>query len=774
MFCAVLVADGRLPKIDPWVLEKADGGQVEFLVMLRQQADLGGVRSLSTKSEKGAFVLDALRSTAELTQAPVLALLDARGAPHHAYWVANVIWVRGNRSLVEDLAARDDVFHIYANPAVRFEGPVAPPVAEPSSPATIEWNVSQIHAPDVWALGFTGQGVVVAGSDTGYEWDHPALKFHYRGWLGSSADHNYNWHDAIHSSSGICGADAPAPCDDNGHGTHTMGTMVGDDGGGNQVGVAPGAKWIGCRNLDQGIGTPATDTECLQWFIAPTNLANQNPEPSEAPDVVNTSWSCSSADGCTDPTVLQTAVESVRAAGIELVAAAGNSGPGCSTIGEPPAIYDAAFSVGATTNSDAIAAFSSRGPVTVDGSNRLKPDVSAPGVNVRSSYTNNTYQVLSGTSMAAPHVGGLVALFLSANPELRGNPDAIESFIIASSVPVTVTPAQTCGGTPSGSIPNNSFGWGRVDALAALCASVPEPLELALDSSGNQVWEPGESVELSPTFFNFCDASLALTGSISNLTGPSGATYTILDGSANYGTVLPGGFGSCIDTGDCYSVSVSNPAVRPATHWDATVHESLSNGRAVDWRLHIGESFADVPTSSLFYPFVENIFHNGVTGGCGGTDYCPAVATLRKQMAVFVLKAKEGATYVPPPAIGIFADVPSSDPFAPWIEELFRRGVVAGCGAGPTYCPGNPVLRQQMSVFLLKTLLLSTYSPPACTGLFADVPCSNPFATWIEDLFHRGIAAGCGSGNFCPGNATTRGQMAPFLVKTFGLLLYGP
>jgi len=767
-------ADELYGKIDPSLLQNGWTGDVEVIVMLRQQADLRGARFLSTKDEKGAFVLDALRSTAELSQSSVLAVLEARRAPHRAFWVANAVWVRGNRSLVEELAARGDVLHVHANPSVRFEGPVGPAVAAPSAPAAIESGVSQIHAPDVWALGFTGQGVVAGGADTGYQWDHPALKPHYRGWLGSSADHNYSWHDAIHSSSGICGANASAPCDDNGHGTHTMGTLVGDDGSGNQIGVAPGAKWVGCRNMDAGVGTPATYMECLQWFIAPTDLSDQNPEPSMAPDVINNSWGCTTGEGCTDPTILQTAVESVRAAGIEVVTSAGNGGPSCSTVAEPPAIYAAAFSVGATNSTDTLAGFSSRGPVTADGSNRLKPDASAPGVSVRSSYTGSTYAVLSGTSMAAPHAAGVAALFLSANPQLRGDPTAIETFIIQNCAPVTVSPEQTCGGTPSGSTPNNSSGWGRVDALATLCASAPQPAELAVDAAGNGVWEPGENVEVSPSLYNFCSPALALTGAFSNLSGPPGATYSITDPAGDYGSIAHGVLVSCVATNDCYSVSVDDPAARPAAHWDATVHEFLSNGRAFDWTLHIGKSFADVPTSSLFYPFVENIFHNDVTLGCGGGNYCPTTATLRKQMAVFVLKAKEGATYVPPPGIGIFVDVPSSDPFAPWIEELYRRGVVAGCGAGPAYCPGSAVLRQQMAVFLLKTLLGSAYTPPACTGVFADVPCTNPFAPWIEDLFQRGIAAGCGGDDFCPGNATTRGQMAPFLAKTYKLLTYGP
>jgi hypothetical protein len=143
-------------------------------------------------------------------------------------------------------------------------------------------------------------------------------------------------------------------------------------------------------------------------------------------------------------------------------------------------------------------------------------------------------------------------------------------------------------------------------------------------------------------------------------------------------------------------------------------------------------------------------------------------------MAVFVLKAKEGPGYQPPPASGVFTDVPADNPFAPWIEELFHRGVVAGCGGGPTYCPDNAVLRQQMSVFLLRTEFGSSYVPPACTGVFGDVPCPGLFTDWIEDLAARGIAAGCGGGNFCPTNPNTRGQMAVFLTKTFGLVLYGP
>ena len=300
----------------------------------------------------------------------------------------------------------------------------------------------------------------------------------------------------------------------------------------------------------------------------------------------------------------------------------------------------------------------------------------------------------------------------------------------------------------------------------------PAPFALLLDGPGNGVWEPGETVEVRPSWSNTGGAPISLTGGLAALTGPAGATYSIPDSLSSYGTIASGTVGNCGFS--CYSVSVSNPASRPAVHWDASAHEGLSNGNSRHWEMHIGGSFPDVPSSNPFYWYVETILHHAVTGGCTGTTYCPGSPALRKQMAVFVLKAAFGSTYKPPTAVGVFADVPSDDPFAGWIEDLYNRGVVAGCGPGPIFCPDAAVNRQQMSVFLLKTLGGPGYTPPACTGVFADVPCSNAFAPWIEDLYSRHIAAGCGGNNFCPANATTRAQMAPFLSNTFDLKLYGP
>src|ERR1700687_6034343 len=452
-------------KVQPSVLAAARAGSVPFIVFMKEKADLSGAANLRTKVERGYWVYDQLNRIADRSQQEIIAILEAQEMVYQRFWIANMIVTGGSLDLVEALAVRDDVRGIYANPTVHFSEPVES-TSSRDIPDSIEWNVVQVNAPILWEQGYTGQGIVVAGDDTGYQWDHPALINQYRGWDGSAATHDYNWHDSIHTGGGSCGANSPFPCDDYGHGTHTMGTMIGDDGAANQVGVAPGARWIGCRNMDRGNGTPATYTECFQWFIAPTDLNGENPDPSMAPHAINNSWGCPPSEGCTDPNVLKDVVEATRAAGIVVVVAAGNSGSACSTVTDPAAIYEASFSVGATTSSDTIAGFSSRGPVAVDGSNRLKPDISAPGANVRSSVPRNTYGSLSGTSMAGPHVVGVVALILSAAPELIGNPDGIQSVLEVYSIPRTTT--QTCGGISGDQIPNNTYGFGRVDAWWAL------------------------------------------------------------------------------------------------------------------------------------------------------------------------------------------------------------------------------------------------------------------------------------------------------------------
>ena len=343
--------------------------------------------------------------------------------------------------------------------------------SQPQTPETIEPGIAYTHAPDVWALGFRGQGITVAGADTGQRWTHNALKPHYRGWDGVTADHNYNWHDSIHDSTGNpCGNDSPFPCDDSGHGTHTIGTAVGDDGMGNQIGMAPGARWIGCRNMDQGNGTPARYIECMEWFLAPYPIGGGQGDPLRAPDITSNSWVCPPSEGCSANT-LQAAVEAQAAAGIMMVAGAGNDGPNCSTVMYPPAIYAASYTVGAlTTGQDVIANFSSRGPVTVDGSNRIKPDISAPGTGTRSSYntSDNAYTTLSGTSMATPHIAGAMTLLWCARPDLRHNVSGSRTVLNDAAHFIAY---KLCG---SAGPPNNVTGWGRVDVLAAVA---PTPVQ---------------------------------------------------------------------------------------------------------------------------------------------------------------------------------------------------------------------------------------------------------------------------------------------------------
>ena len=513
-------------KVDPWVMETAVAqSQTEFLVYLTTQADVSGAEVLKTKEAKGQYVFERLTAVADQTQPAVIAQLDALGVEYKSFWVANMIWVRGDMNVVQAMALRPDVAHIYANPTVQLEEPAIIDEQELIEQAmTVEWNIALVGAPDVWAAGYTGQGVVIGGQDTGYDWDHPALINQYRGWDGATADHNYNWHDSITSGNGgSCGLNSPIPCDDHGHGTHTMGTMVGDDGGTNQVGMAPGAKWIGCRNMDVGNGTPASYSGCYQWFIAPTDLNDQNPDPSMAPHVINNSWSCPPSEGCIDPNVMLTVVNNVVAAGIVTAHSAGNGGSSCSTVADPAAIYDASYSVGATNSGDLIASFSSRGPVTSDGSNRMKPDISAPGVNIRSSIRGGGYQGgWNGTSMAAPHVAGLVGLLISAEPSLAGDVATIETLINQTAVPRTST--QGCGGNGPNDVPNNVYGWGRIDALAAFYG-LPASLNLDLHKTVSaDMAAPGDVVTYTLSVTNTHPVS-ATTGVVLTDTLPAGTMF---------------------------------------------------------------------------------------------------------------------------------------------------------------------------------------------------------------------------------------------------------
>jgi serine protease AprX len=470
-------------KIAPWVIDHtANGQRAEFFVVLDDQADLSHAISLQTKAEKGRYVHSTLLTKSQTTQVPILQWLREHELEHRSFYIVNAILVKGTREVVEALATRPDVARVEGNPLIHNNLPEPGPAVEPPSqlqrPATIEPGIVYTHAPDVWALGYTGQNIVIGSEDTGVRWTHNALKPHYRGWDGQNADHNYNWHDAIHDSvNNPCGNDSPFPCDDDSHGSHTTGTAIGDDGMGNQIGMAPGAKWIACRSIDgpADLTTPARTIECMEWFLAPYPIGGGQGDPTKAPDITINSWTCTPADGCSSDT-LQAAVEAQAAAGIMMVVAAGNDGPNCSTVMYPPAIYEAAYTVGAlNTGVDNIAPFSSRGPVTIDGSNRIKPDITAPGNVTRSciNTSDNAYAFGGGTSMATPHVSGAMALLWSAIPSLKNQIGASRTALNNAAHFISSTQCGNAGP------PNDVYGWGRVDILAAVGGPTPSPTPTA-------------------------------------------------------------------------------------------------------------------------------------------------------------------------------------------------------------------------------------------------------------------------------------------------------
>jgi subtilisin family serine protease len=463
------------------------------LVVLRKQADLSGADALSSKEARGRYVQQALRLVAETTQPALIRSLEEEGIDYQSYYVVNALRIQVDTARLRVLSSRSDVARIVPNPWVQGISPdlaFAPIGAAYGSAAqSVEPNLLRVHADDVWAMGITGQGAVVAGQDTGYDWDHPALMRQYRGWDGAIANHDYNWHDAIHEDNpntppgNICGFDSLEPCDDQQHGTHTMGTIVGDDGATNQIGMAPGSRWIGCRNMEQGWGTPATYLECFEFFLAPYPIGGTPAEGDTrlAPHVVNNSWSCPPAEGC-DPGVLQAAVRALRQAGILVVTSGGNEGPACGSMRNPPALYPESLSVAAFSHvTDQIASFSNRGPVSFDGNTYTKPDIAAPGQGVRSSIPGGNYGYSSGTSMAAPHVAGAAALLVSAAPGHSGDVDAIVEAM--SSFAETRLDDQ-CG---PASPPNSVWGWGILDALASVNSVAPSRLQGTVTDATNDV-----------------------------------------------------------------------------------------------------------------------------------------------------------------------------------------------------------------------------------------------------------------------------------------------
>lgn len=471
-------------------------GPISFLVIMQEQVDAAAsVRAsnllTATRVAKTTALYAELTEVAQRTQAPLYTWLEEQGLPYRPFYLVNMIEVRGDADAAEAMRSLPGVARVVANPAVGYQfGQLR--VADDVVQQRVPYGLQYTQATALWNLGYRGQGIVIASQDTGVEWDHPALQAQYRGVTGDSVDHRYNWFDAWPDAGrpARCDADLQVPCDDHGHGTHTVGTMIGDASaaGGMPLGMAPEAEWIGCRNMDHGVGTPSSYTACFEFFFAPYPQ-NGDPmvdgQPELAPDIINNSWGCPPAEGC-DAYSLQQVVQTVRAAGQMIVASAGNTGPRCNSVNVPIALYDEVFTVGAHDSNGTIAGFSSRGPVNIDGSGRSKPDLVAPGVGVYSSMVNHSYATLNGTSMAAPHVAGAVALLWSAVPTLTGQIDLTEQVLLKSAVPVEFT--QCADGTEP-VVPNHTYGFGRLDVLAAVeLAQQPSELTVqVIDAAGAPV-----------------------------------------------------------------------------------------------------------------------------------------------------------------------------------------------------------------------------------------------------------------------------------------------
>jgi hypothetical protein len=427
-----------------------------------------------------------------------------------------------------------------------------------------------------------------------------------------------------------------------------------------------------------------------------------------------------------------------------------------------------------------------------DGVTPNDPGDTDSGPNALMNYPVLTSVTLSGGSAAVagtlnslPGANFNIDYFASKNPDASGfgeagrflatagaSTDGSGNATLSPSLIARLMPGEWLTATATDSSDNTSE-LSRALFVQTLFADVHSAAGTA--SNTNRVFEPGETVLVEPAWQNVGAVPLTLTGAASSFIGPSGpgVTYTLVDPIATYGLIAPNAKNDCFTAGHCYQFMVSNPATRPALHWDSTFLETMSDGRTKTWTLHIGSSFTDVPTSAGYYRFVEALLHSGITAGCGGTGYCPGSPVTRAQMAVFLLLAEHGSAYIPPPATGtVFADVPASNGFAKWIEQLAAEGITGGCGGG-NYCPNSSITRQQMAVFLLVAEHGTGFNPPPATGMFADVPPSSGFAKWVERLAVEGVTSGCGSGNFCPNDPVSRGQMAVFLSVAFGISLYG-
>ncbi len=445
-----------LPNIDAGVhraLRKQ--GSADLIITMKEstQNTLNSLEEVefASRDQKISSMVDSLEYHASATQRPVFEVLNQESTgdlytQSKSFWITNQVFVEGaSAELVAKLSKIPEIQSIREQYILPLLEPVSEVAVETN--ATInanEWGVTKVQAPEVWAEGNTGEGIIVANIDTGVRGTHEALKGNFVG--------AYGWFDPEKN--------ADAPYDGNGHGSHCMGSTAGANG----VGVAPGAKWMackGCRTRD----CPESDLlACGQFMTCPTDTKGNNKDCSKAPHLVSNSWG-----GGQGTDFYQAVVDAWQKAGIIPIFANGNSGPSCGTANSP-GDYKNVIAVGATDINDGLASFSSKGPAK---SGLLKPEISAPGVNVRSAWNSgdSAYNSISGTSMATPHVAGCTALYLAAKPNAKF--DDIRSALIGTVDTNLKSAGRTCGGTADGNFPNNNYGYGRINIYKAIYTDAP-------------------------------------------------------------------------------------------------------------------------------------------------------------------------------------------------------------------------------------------------------------------------------------------------------------
>lgn len=430
----------------------------KIFVVMKEQASLSDISPTMDVADRREKVYSELVDQANTSQADLRTQLDQWHLSYTPYYLVDGLEVNAGVYFKMLIAKRSDVERILESPHLRPLPQKAAltnsdPVSKPIEPS---WNLTMIGVDKVWKdLNVTGKGIVVGQTDTGVDGRHSELESSYRGVDGSD---DYNWLDPWN--------DSPFPVDVQGHGTATLGIITGKE-----IGIAPDAKWIGCVNLARNLGNPAEYLNCLQFMLAPYpqgRNAFSDGIPSKGAMIVNNSWGCPLVEGC-DSQTFESAVNALETAGIFMSVAAGNNGYyGCNTVSDPLAIYENVFTVGAINEAGELSAFSSLGPVSVDGSGRIKPNILAPGEQIISAFPNDAYIRADGTSLAAPHVTGVVALMWSANPVLIGNIELTRQILEDTAKPYTGTMPEC---VVDNGIPNNAAGYGVLDAYAAVQAA---------------------------------------------------------------------------------------------------------------------------------------------------------------------------------------------------------------------------------------------------------------------------------------------------------------